>query len=90
MFTPAKVSRLKSPAVSSWSRLNRSSASREHDVEPLVQRVSHQPLEAGTEQRRARDRVIGKLLSDRPTLASCELAAHPELVRDRSIALVVR
>ena len=42
---------------------------REHHVESLVQRVSHHRLEAGTKQRRARDRVIGEFLYDCPALA---------------------
>ena len=62
----------------------------EDDVESLVQRVSHQRLESGTQQRGTGDRVIGELLNDRPTLASCELPAHAELVRNRGVALVVR
>jgi hypothetical protein len=62
----------------------------EHDVESLVQRVPHQHLEAGAQQCGAGDRVIGELLNDRPTLASCEVPTHPELVRNRGVALVVR
>jgi hypothetical protein len=62
----------------------------EHDVEALVQRVSHQRLEAGPKQRGTGDRVIGELLNDRPALARSELAAHPELVGNRRVALVVR
>ena len=62
-----------------------------HDnVEPSVQRVTHERLEAGAKQRRAGDRVIGELLNDCPALASGELAAHPELVSNRCLALVVR
>ena len=34
--------------------------------------------------------MIGELLNDCPALASCELAAHPELVSNRCVALVVR
>ena len=63
---------------------------REYDVESSVQRVAHQRLETGAKQRGAGDRVIGEFLNDRPALASCELAAHPELVRNRCVALVVR
>ena len=63
---------------------------REDDVESPVQRVAHQRLESGAKQRGAGDRVIGELLNDRPALASCELAAYPELVRNRGVALVVR
>ncbi|HXW07775.1 MAG TPA: hypothetical protein VD833_21275 [Vicinamibacterales bacterium] len=47
-----------------------------HDIEPLVQRVSHQRLETGPKQRGTRDRVIRELLNNRPALASCELPAH--------------
>ena len=63
---------------------------REHNVESSVQRIAHQRLEAGAKQSGAGDRVIGELLYDRPALASCELSAHPELVRDRGVPLVVR
>ena len=34
--------------------------------------------------------MIGELLYDRPAFTSCELLAHPELVRDRGVPLVVR
>jgi hypothetical protein len=60
------------------------------NVESSVQRIAHQRLETGAKQRGAGDRVISELLNDRPTLASCELAAHPKLVRDRGVPLVVR
>ncbi len=63
---------------------------REDDIESLVQRVSHQRLETGTKQSGAGDRVVGELLNDRPSLARRELAAHPELVSNRRVALVVR
>jgi hypothetical protein len=63
---------------------------REYDVKSPVQRVTHQSLESGAKQCGAGDRVVGELQNDRPVLASCELAAHPKLVRDRGIALVVR
>jgi hypothetical protein len=63
---------------------------REHDVESLVQRISHERLEAGPKQRGTGDRVIRELLNDRPTLARSELPAHPELVRNGRVALVVR
>jgi hypothetical protein len=33
--------------------------------------------------------VVGELLNDRPALASCELAADAELIRDRGVALIV-
>jgi hypothetical protein len=84
MFTPAKVRRLKSPAVSSWSRLKR--GFREHDVESSVQRVPHQRLEARAKQRGAGNRVIGEFVNNRPTVASCELPTHPQLVRNRCVA----
>jgi hypothetical protein len=62
----------------------------EDDVETCVQRVAHQCLEAGAEQRGTGDRVIGELLNDCPALSRSELPAYPELVRNRSVALVVR
>ncbi len=61
----------------------------EHDVEAAIQRVPHQRLESGAHERRARDRVVSELLNDDPRLASGELAADAELVRDRSVALIV-
>ena len=60
------------------------------DVESSVQRVPHQRLEAGAKQGGAGDRVIGELLNNRPILARSELAAYPELVRNRRVALIVR
>jgi hypothetical protein len=62
----------------------------EDDIESPVQRIAHQRLEAGAKQGRAGDRVIGEFVNHRPTLASCEVATHPELVRNRCVALVVR
>jgi hypothetical protein len=61
----------------------------EDDVEPAVQCIPHQRLEPGAKQRRSGDRVVGELLRDCPSLASCELAANARLVRYRSLALVV-
>jgi len=63
---------------------------REHDVKPPVQCVAHQRLEAGAKQDGAGDGVIREFVNNRPTLASCEVATHPELVRNRCVALVVR
>ena len=63
---------------------------REDNVEPSIQRIPHQRLKAGAKQCGAGDRVIGELLHDRPAFTSCELPAHPELVRDRGVPLVVR
>ena len=62
----------------------------QYDVESPVQRVPHQRLESGAKQGGAGDRVIGEFVNDCPTLASCEVATHPELVRNRCVALVVR
>jgi hypothetical protein len=62
---------------------------RKHDVEAAVQRVPHQGLESGAQERCTGDRMIGELLSDRPALARGELAADPQLVRDRRVPLVV-
>jgi hypothetical protein len=42
----------------------------EHDVKSPVQSIAHQRLESGTKQRGARDRVVGELLNDGPSLAS--------------------
>jgi len=63
---------------------------REHDVKPPVQCVPHQRLEAGAKQGGAGDGVIGEFVNNCPALASCEVATHPELVRNRCVALVVR
>jgi hypothetical protein len=63
---------------------------REYDVKSPVQRVPHQRLEAGAKQGGAGDRVIGEFVNNHPTVASCEVATHPELVRNRCVALVVR
>jgi hypothetical protein len=60
------------------------------NVESSVQRLAHQRLETRAKQRGTGDSMIGELLHDRPTLASCELPAYTELVRDRCVALVVR
>jgi hypothetical protein len=62
----------------------------ENNIKASVQRLSHQCLKTGPKQRRARDRVIGDLLHDAPALASCELSADTQLVRNRRVALVVR
>ena len=62
----------------------------EHNVESAVQRIAHQRLETRTKERCAGDCVIGEFLDDRPALAGGELAADPELVRDRGVALIVR
>ena len=90
MFTPANVRRLKRPAVSSWSRLKRSSDSGEDHVESTVQRIAHQRLEAGTKQRGARHRVVGVLLRDRPALSLGKRAADAHLIGDGRVTLVVR
>jgi hypothetical protein len=62
----------------------------EDNIESFVQRGAHQRLEAGPKQCGAGDGVIGELLNDRPSVASRELPAHPKLVRNRCVALVVR
>jgi hypothetical protein len=59
------------------------------DVEAPIQCVPHQRLESGAQERRAGDRVVGEFLDDGPALARGELAADPQLVRDRSVALIV-
>jgi hypothetical protein len=62
----------------------------ENNIEASVQRVAHQRLETGAQQRGARDRVISELLNDVPALASRELPADTQLVCNRRVALVVR
>jgi hypothetical protein len=62
---------------------------REDDVEPPVQRVPHQCLESGAQQRGTGDRVIGELVDNPPALAGGKLATDAELVRDRRVALIV-
>jgi hypothetical protein len=62
---------------------------RQYDVKSPVQRVPHQRLEPGAKQGGAGDRVIGEFVNNCPTLASCEVVTHPELVRNRCVALVV-
>ena len=89
MLTPAKVRRLKSPAVSSLVPAEAVERFGKHDVEPAIQRVAHQRLETRAEQGGAGDRVIGELLDDRPALAGRKLAADAELVRDRGVPLIV-
>ena len=54
----------------------------EHDVKSLVQRISHQRLEPGAQQRRARDGVVRVLLADRPALSFSVRTANAELIGD--------
>ena len=61
----------------------------EDDIEPAIQRVPHQRLESGAQERGAGDRVIGELLNDRPALAPGELTADADLVCDGGVALIV-
>ena len=63
---------------------------REHDIEPPIERVAHQRLKAGAQERGAGDRVIGELLRNDPSLSRGELPADAELVGDRGVSLVVR
>jgi hypothetical protein len=59
------------------------------DIELLLERFAHHRLEAGPHDRRARDRMVGVLGGDVPTLALRQLAADAELVSDRRVALVL-
>ncbi len=63
---------------------------RHDDVDLLLERLAHHRLEAGPHDRRARDRMIGVLGGDVPTLALRKLAADAELVTDRCVPLVLR
>ena len=88
MLTPAKVRRLKSPAVSSWSLLKRSSDSA-RTIESPAQRIAHQRLEARTQQCRAGDCLVSVLLADRPALSLGVRTAHAQLIGDRRVSLIV-
>jgi hypothetical protein len=62
----------------------------EHDVEPAVQCIAHQRLEARAQERGAGHGVVRVLLADRPARTLGVRAAHAQLIRDGCIALVVR
>ena len=80
MLTPAKVRRLKRPAVSSWVAAEAVQGFGEDDVDASAQCVPHERLESGAQERGARDCVVSELLDDRPALAACKFAADAELV----------
>ena len=90
MFTPANVRRLKRPAVSSWSRLNRSSdsASTTSNRRFSASRISAwNPARSSVAPETAWSEYSSR---DRPALSLGERAAHAQLIGDRRVALVVR
>ncbi len=90
MFTPAKVRRLKRPAVSSWSRLKRSSdsASTTSNRRFSASRISAwNPARSSVAPETAWSVYSSQIVQP---CRSRELAADAQLIRDRGVALVVR
>ncbi len=62
----------------------------QYHIESTVQCIAHQRLETRAQQRCARHGVVRVLVADLPALPLRERAAHPQLIGDRCVPLVVR
>ncbi|GAA09929.1 hypothetical protein ATPR_2933 [Acetobacter tropicalis NBRC 101654] len=61
----------------------------QHNLEPSALGIGDQRLDTGSHQGGARDGMVGILFDDGPALFLRVGAAHPKLVGDRGVALVV-